>query len=365
MIEAYLDQVQGRRNLENAQWGAASNFQSTCLEQGTKNIQQLKYYQSQQPSYPLGCSYALGRYFLLSLLDIMGQEGLTAALRHFHEGNTDREKPTDDEIYDTFVANTPVESLPEFQILFDELYGEPIEVPDTNALDDHGNGPESATAISAGQLVNGTLEHGLDLDFFRLEATAGQKYQIDVSHDTLSHEKVYVYGPDGQTREPVKSRKAAEFGPRVLWSAPKDGAYYVAMEASFADTGPYTVAAFPVSTPPDDHGDTRWTATPISVGEVIEASLDSFFDYDYFALEVQEGHSYQLTVENLGNGISAVGLVGADGTSIPLQRSEGWGLSGGYIHWTADASGRTYVAVKSPQDSTLDYKLMIDPLSGQ
>ena len=360
LMEAYIDDVEGRRGLDFARKEALSNYYSTCVEQGIDNIRQLNYRQSHGDSNPSGCGYALGSHFLLSLYEVMGRDGLASALRHFHEIKPRGQQPTDDEIYDAFAANTPAEAFGEFQRMFDELYGPPLGIPEIRSKDDHGNDPESATALPVGQTVLGELEHGVDRDFFRFEAGAGQKYQIEVNNAALNPERVLVLGPDGSIEEAAKSRITTSFGTRILWRATISGDYYVALEAGFNQTGPYSLLITPVATSVDDHGDTANTATPISLGETVEASLDSFFDYDNFVLQVQEGDSYRAVVENLTEGHSRVRLVPVGGMSPPAVLIAEWGRRGAENLWTATATGKLHVVVESPQDDVLDYTLTVE-----
>ncbi len=360
LMEEYIDHVEGRSGIDTAKRAALHNYHGTCIEQGIDNIRQLNYHQARSGAYPLGCSYALGRHFLLSLFEVMGRDALASALRRFHELKARGQEPTDDEIYDALAVNTPAEALGEFQRLFDELYGPPLELPDPQAPDDHGDGPESATGLTVGQAVAGQLEHGVDLDYFRFEAMAGQKYQVGLSIAELNPGKVSIFGPDGLTELVVKSRTPTSSGAQILWSATTSGDHYVALEAALNQTGPYSLSITPVSTGLDDHGDTAGAATLISLGEAVEASLDSFFDYDYFVLQIQQGHNYRAVVENLTEGHSRIRLVSVDGMTPPVVLSNGWGAKGARIEWAATATGELHVVVESTDDSVLSYILTVE-----
>ncbi len=240
LMVACLDHIHGRQNWEHSKREALFNY-PYCIEQGFPSIQHLNFYQSHDPSFPLGCSYALGKHFLMSLFDVLGQEGLASAVRQLHQANTDDTKPSDEDIYEAFFTNTPPDSVEAFKELFDRLYGPPLEIPDSDS--------------------------------------------------------------------------------------------------------------------PDDHGDTKWEATPISPGETLEASLDSFFDYDYFVMDLQEGREYRVEVGHLGEGYSRATLVAADASSLPIESTGRWGLNRSMLRWSAPSTGKIYLVVTSPKDDVLDYQL--------
>ena len=118
------------------------------------------------------------------------------------------------------------------------------------------------------------------------------------------------------------------------------------------------------SAPKDDHGDTPGTATEVSVGEAVGASVDSRLDTDYFRFQAEEGRLYYIGVsgvwdDEVGYNTKATGaLLGPDGIT---RESISAGSSDGEtrIFWQAPASDTYYVRVKADTRGVDDYTLEI------
>ena len=63
--------------------------------------------------------------------------------------------------------------------------------------DDHGDTLASATDVSFGEVVDGTIEDDFDFDYFGFEAIEGRTYRIDVASGTLDWFRSRLYGHDG------------------------------------------------------------------------------------------------------------------------------------------------------------------------
>ena len=132
-------------------------------------------------------------------------------------------------------------------------------IPD--ALDDHGDAPPSATRITLGQTVKGTVDGGFDLDYFRLEAVEGQWFHVEALGETLESLTVVLYEADGSTparmrEEDIRSlidsggrwvdmidlKNAAWWpGTSFDWIAPRAGEFYLSVSGAHAKVGDYSL----------------------------------------------------------------------------------------------------------------------------
>ena len=72
--------------------------------------------------------------------------------------------------------------------------------------DDHGDAPESATAIILGQTLGGTIDGDFDLDYFQFHTERGQWHRVVVTSDTLESLTVALYYSDGTTPAVMRSQ---------------------------------------------------------------------------------------------------------------------------------------------------------------
>ncbi len=62
--------------------------------------------------------------------------------------------------------------------------------PVASIPDDHGDGAATATDISVGTVVKGTIDYDFDLDFFRFQSVAGREYWLMIRGVTLPFSRV-------------------------------------------------------------------------------------------------------------------------------------------------------------------------------
>ena len=104
--------------------------------------------------------------------------------------------------------------------------------------DDHANTIEYATAIAVDEAVQASIDYVDDDDIFAFQAQEGATYRIDVELGTLEDSGLALYDAD-YTELDYNDDIADSLASRLLWEAPSDGEYYVAVWAY--DTGSYTL----------------------------------------------------------------------------------------------------------------------------
>ena len=148
--------------------------------------------------------------------------------------------------------------------------------------DDHGDTPETATPLAFGSSQSGEIETGGDVDYFRLDITEATAALFFTTGDLDTNGRLYDesgvhlvsdrYGGDGNN-----FRIAYDLEP---------GVYYLRVRSFGTNVGSYVVEAR--FAPPDDHGDTRQTATRLAFGSSRSGEIETFNDVDYFRFEITE-----------------------------------------------------------------------------
>ena len=128
---AYTNDRVGLESLEDRKPTAWRLVQMNCLDRGMENIRQLNQRQSSARELLL-CNYSLGAYFLLSLVETIGHEAVSAALGELYVAYSERVRTgegrfgsTEKEIYEALLRNTPADKQDEFRALYRELHGGP------------------------------------------------------------------------------------------------------------------------------------------------------------------------------------------------------------------------------------------------
>ena len=309
-IQAYVNDRTGARALDDRRIEVLKEVQE-CIENGKENLRHLNYLEAAGGPLFGRCAYEMGENFLLAVFDLIGEEGMSSALRELYLSNREFSETSgssgqyasEERIYSVFLNHTPPGLQEAYRDLYRRLHGGPYADPEATLADDHADEAAGASAIAIGETIEGSLDYTFDFDYFRFPAEEGQKYRIAVQHPTLPRTWAALYAPDDVTEQKRLRLKAVvdlPSGFEVLWIAPGSGEYYFAVQNFGGETGNYavTVTAHVGST--DDHGDTLAAATALSIGGRAEGVLDDHFDYDYFWFPSELGRIYRVDVTHSG-----------------------------------------------------------------
>ena len=285
------------------------------------------------------------------------------------------------------MKHTPDDKKEALRVLYRRLHGGAFAFDDVDFDDDHADEAGLATEIAVGASVEGTLDYMFDFDYFTFQAEEDQKCLLSVDHRTLRVSNIMLYAPDGVTPLHSKShglppREAIPFNPhefidrnewnsriressipQIRWVAPGSGTYYLAVHNFGGKTGPYTITITAVAPIEDDYGDTIETATSISLGQVVHATVDDAFDFDYFMFRATEGKNYRILITGGSLEYFRYHLYTADG--VPHDdweygyRSDGvWGHAAD-TEWRPSISGPFYLAIDGAYGSVGTYTVTI------
>ncbi len=225
--------------------------------------------------------------------------------------------------------------------------------------DDHGDDPRSATVVTAGEDVIGSIDHGADVDYFEVHVTGGYGYEVEVVNHTLEYSRVIVYGPDGAAGVDGGGKGWGLYGSDSQWRAPTTGNNYITVESPFGRTGSYLLTLTEVVPGGDDHGDALG-ATAITLGRTVDGTLGHSFDLDYFRFAAESGLPYNIRITHLTTFHQPVIVFAPDGTTAVHQF---WPYSpqsrGSHIPWVAPATGDYFLKIWSPDGDTGDYQVFI------
>ena len=136
--------------------------------------------------------------------------------------------------------------------------------------DDHGDTIATATGISLGEVVRGTIDDYFDFDYFQFQAAEGKSYRIviagaftgvitdetleyfrhhlytaGVPHDDIEYRYEYRYWRDSVSAEHMVDAE-------LEWTPLSSGTFYLATDAPYGIIGTYTVTITAVDDDSDD-----------------------------------------------------------------------------------------------------------------
>ena len=221
--------------------------------------------------------------------------------------------------------------------------------------DDHGDSRSSATRVSLPSTTAGRIETGSDEDYFRFEVSSRGTVQLETTGGTDTTGTLYdsagtrlAYNDDSGTGNNFRISRTLSAG-----------TYYVAVGSYRTRTGAYTLSITGGGGGGggggDDHGDSRSSATRVSVPSTTAGRIETGSDEDYFRFEVSSRGSVQL--ETTGGTDTTGTLYDSAGTRLAYNDDSGTGSN--FRISTNLSAGTYYVAVGSYRTRTGAYTLSI------
>lgn len=221
--------------------------------------------------------------------------------------------------------------------------------------DYRGNLVQADATIGAGQTLTGALEIREDVDWFRVDLTAGESYRFDLRGaasgvGTLLSTSVALWDADGNY---YGEGHHDDHDRPLFFNAARSGTYYLRADASGGTgTGTYELGVERIE---DDFGDDRDTAGAIASGETVSGEIERPDDRDWFRIDLTAGESctIELRGQDSGGGSlenPAIELLDARGGWVASDDDGGAGLDARLVH-TAAATGTCYILAWSGWDS--------------
>ncbi len=217
-------------------------------------------------------------------------------------------------------------------------------------VDDFGNEPASATALSLGATGGGNIEVTGDADVFSFTATVNRIYRFTCTPATsLSYCYVRILGAGG-------TQLLSTYGAPALaaYKATATGTLYVEVKGYSGYTGTYTYKLEDVGL--DDHGDTVAAATALAAnGTTLTGNIETGTDADVFSFSATANRIYRFScTPSAGLYSCYIRILGPGGTQL-LSTSGAPAI----VPYEATATGTLYVEVKgySGYSGTYTYAL--------
>jgi Ca2+-binding RTX toxin-like protein len=211
-----------------------------------------------------------------------------------------------------------------------------VKVAEVN--DDFTNSAVRPGTVAVNGTAAGKIEANNDVDWFKVNLTAGQSYSTGAMMKGKSdYTAIALFlGPDGLP---------ADFsGFNQTFTATQTGAYYIQVlgltDKPAPTGGDYTVS---VTSYRDDYSDNSATTGTLSVGGQVTARTEVTFDEDWFKVTLEAGKSYYFSTTG-GFLPPTLQVLNADGS-----------FTGSTGAFTAATSGTYYISVTGlfPQNYTL------------
>ena len=375
---AYIRDRKGIESLEEREVIVSGEAEANCISEGIENIHQLGtpglWYRI-SPS--IFCFYVMGEHFFINMYLALGIDVTSSVLRDLHNPVGNDLLLSGKDVFLSFMANTPANQIEEFTTLFNELhggpladfieqYGNPLAGADLGITDDYGNDSSTALRVSARKVVDGTLEHPFDVDYFVTRVEAGTEYRIMFNHDAGDDFYFTLLPADGGPAEDLSFYDGGDPGLELRWTALNSGDHLLAVESAIGTIGSYSLEIVPpeVVAMVDNHADDADNATVISTGETVSGVIVSDSDLDYFRLHMDSSRGYDLEIVNETLGLVQVSLYGPDGKpDHDLGYSGGWDNFGARLYWNVPKSDDYYLIVEGIDGSTGSYTLTVNAIS--
>ena len=160
---------------------------------------------------------------------------------------------------------------------------------------DAGGTRETATLLTLGTPYPETIDPGNDVDYFRIVITQSGKLTVWTTGDLDTEGELQ---DSSGTSIAENDDGGPDFNFKIIYSV-APGTYYLKVIELLEDTGNYTVRSTFVTGQVSDVGDTRETATLLTLGTSYTEDIHLEEDVDYFRIVITQ--SGKLTVWTTGN----------------------------------------------------------------
>jgi hypothetical protein len=229
-----------------------------------------------------------------------------------------------------------------------------------------GNDASTRARVGAGAPVNGSLDYGGDVDWYRFSARTGQIYTITLSGtpgaaNPVADPVLRVLDSRG-TEIASNDDSEGSLNSSLNFIPSRGGDVFVAAQ-SYGDqgTGAYTLNIAARTLPPDDASADSGTRGRVDVGASVRGSLDYPGDHDWFRVRLEQGQSYRFSLNGEGDPNLADPLLrirDGHGQELAMDDDGGAGFNS-YLEYTAPSTGTYYLDVQAfDQSATGAYTLI-------
>ncbi len=237
--------------------------------------------------------------------------------------------------------------------------------------DDAGNTIATTASLTVGTAKSGTINFARDVDWFKINLTAGQQYAVNVrgfdsGAGTLANpELVGIYNAVG-VLTPGTGNDNLPDSPdaQSLFRPTASCAYFVAVKAADDTTGTYTVSVNTEAVS-GDLPDNSTTTASVAAGAPLRSEIDTSGDVDWIKTTLTAGTAYQFDLLGAATANSGnlrdpliLGVYDARGLILANSSDDDSGTgNNAHIGITAAANGTYFIGVGGYGSSTGSYTL--------
>ena len=228
-------------------------------------------------------------------------------------------------------------------------------------------------AVAVGGSATGEIDYGGDRDWFAVELDVGKTYRIELKGSrtgdgTLTDPFLRGIHDENGVRIARTGNNNGGTGrnSRVEFTADDAGTYYVAAGASGDQEGTYTLSVTELAGVSDDFAASMQTTGVVEVGGSTTGEIETRFDRDWFAVELEANTTYQIDLEGAGTWAGTLidpflrGIHNSNGNFISGTRNDDAGMSwNSQVDFTPTSDGTYYVAAGAYGGFTGTYTLTV------
>ncbi|GGZ25677.1 cadherin-like domain-containing protein [Asticcacaulis endophyticus] len=219
-------------------------------------------------------------------------------------------------------------------------------------VDNVGGDRLTNSTVTPGTTTSGEIDSTTDADWYKINFTAGQTYEISLSAtgsssalDTI----LSLHSSSGFVIATNDDRSLFSTDSFLTYTASSSGTMFISAASYGGSTGQFSLTVSEGYTPTTDTvpGNIA-TNVGLSLGGSQSSTIDSAGDLDYFYIDLVAGQSYQFTLT--GSGASPISdpflqIRSASGLAIGMDDDGGDGTNS-VLHFTAETTGRYYLSAE-------------------
>jgi Ca2+-binding RTX toxin-like protein len=223
------------------------------------------------------------------------------------------------------------------------------------AIDTVLGGTGTASSISVGGIVNGTIDAGGDQDWYRVTLVAGQQYRFNlqgVSGVDSPLADPYLRLLTGAGTEVAYNDDAAgTLNSSITFTAITGGTYYLSAQGFGSSIGSFSLAATNITSGAGDVPAGTSSSSSVAPGGSVVGMIDAGGDQDWYRVTLTAGHQYRFDLQGSSSGQGTLAdpylrLLNSAGTQLSFNDDAASSLDSS-ITFSVATSGTYFLAVQA------------------